>query len=143
MNTETNNSKNSSLSKLNAIKHGLLAKSVIVSPEESRPFNKLAKQLYAELDPQNVLENILAEQIILQYWRLRRFLKVENELLIFGGTPKYPRDAERDFIPILADFLKDNNSLELLTRYNSSILRSFYKAIHEYKTIKSGQSSTN
>lgn len=122
--------------KLNALKHGLLSQNGLLAPDELRPFNKLNRLLLAQLNPSSPIEIMLAEQIIWQYWRLRRFLKIENDVLIFAGSQKYPRDSQRDFIPILTDFLKENPSLELLSRYNTSILRSFYRALHEYQQLK-------
>lgn len=120
----------------NAQKHGLLTKQLIITQEESRPFNKLSRRLMSELDPETALETLLAEQIIISYWRLRRFLKLENEMFLFAGKPTMSID-QRDFIELFTNFMKSNPSFDLLSRYNASILRSFYRSINEYKNLKS------
>ncbi len=121
--------------KLNAVKHGLLSKQIIINPQESRPFNKLAKQLLAELQPTTAIEMIMAEQVILQYWRLQRFMKIENELFLYAGESKFSFGDAR-FVVAFAEFLDRNPSFDVLSRYNASILRGFYKALHEYRNIK-------
>jgi hypothetical protein len=122
--------------KFNAIKHGLLSKQLVLEEGETRGFNKLARLIIQELDPQNALESIMAEQVVIQYWRLKRFLQLENELIFYAGKPKSNLDKDQDYISLFNDFLRRNDSLELVSRYNASILKSFYRAINEYKALK-------
>ena len=67
--------------KFNALKHGLLAKSVILpirSRSEKRShFDALLAQLIDELKPVGILEDMLVEKIAVSYWRLRRALRAE------------------------------------------------------------------
>ena len=66
----------------NALKHGLLAKAVIIEQGESKErredFETLLRALEADLAPEGVLEQILVEKIAVDYWRLRRFLMSET-----------------------------------------------------------------
>ena len=61
--------------KWNALKHGLLARSVVVplkgGPENRRQFKALLEQLHDELNPVGMLEEMLVEQIAVAYWRRR------------------------------------------------------------------------
>lgn len=123
--------------KLNSLKHGLLAKTVILQPEDRRPFNKMAKHLLAELSPETTLELMLAEQVIVSYWRLRRFIKLENDIFEFAGSPKYHLQESMDFVQLFTDFASHNPSLDLLSRYNSTLSRGFYRSLHEYQNLKS------
>lgn len=124
--------------KFNAMKHGLLSKQAVINPSESRPFNKLSRKLLAELHPESVLEMMLAEQIVMNYWRLIRYLKLENELFLYIGQSKYGF-GQADFINEFTSFVRKNPSFDVLTRYNGMILRSFYKSLHEYQSIKAGK----
>jgi len=67
--------------KFNALRHGLLAKSVILpirSRSEKRShFDALLEQLIDELKPVGILEDMLVEKIAVSYWRLRRALRAE------------------------------------------------------------------
>jgi hypothetical protein len=66
----------------NALKHGLLARSIVVpangSPENRTQFFYLLAQLHQQLQPVGILEEMLVEQIAVAYWRLRRALKAES-----------------------------------------------------------------
>lgn len=121
--------------KYNAIRHGLRAEHAVISPEESRPFNKLAKRLLQELQPNSVIEFILAEQVILNYWRLRRYLKLENELFLFIGESKFGLRPV-NFMDEFTDFVRKNPSIDVLNRYNVTIFKQFYRSLHEYQNMK-------
>ena len=62
--------------KLNAVKHGLLAKTVVVRgrqcQESAAEFKQLCRAFYADLAPAGALECLLVDQIIQASWRLRR-----------------------------------------------------------------------
>ena len=71
--------------KYNALKHGLLAKEVVItigegaeSPEE---FDALLEALQTQLLPAGTLEEMLVEKIAVAYWRLRRAYKYEVGLI--------------------------------------------------------------
>ena len=65
----------------NALKHGLLAREVIITRgdgrEDPRDFQGLQARLRSELQPVGVLEEMLVEKIAVSYWRLRRSLRAE------------------------------------------------------------------
>jgi hypothetical protein len=71
--------------KYNALKHGLLAKEVVItvgegaeSPEE---FDALLEDLKTQLAPAGTLEEMLVEKVAVAYWRLRRAYKYEVGLI--------------------------------------------------------------
>jgi hypothetical protein len=65
----------------NALKHGLLAKEVVVTasdcPEDRVEFDRLHCALVDDLQPIGVLEQMLVEKIAVACWRLRRVVRVE------------------------------------------------------------------
>jgi hypothetical protein len=67
--------------KLNALKHGLCAETVLVPGEqfgESRSeFKRLRREFHASLAPMGPLEAMLVDQIVQTSWRLRRGLASE------------------------------------------------------------------
>ena len=66
---------------MNSLKHGLLAKEVVIDAgegqEDRSQFDGLLGQLRADLGPVGVLEEMLVERIAVSYWRLRRVLRCE------------------------------------------------------------------
>ena len=65
----------------NALRHGILAESVVIpnceqleSPEK---FNALLSDLIEELNPVGTIEEMLVETVAVSYWRLSRALRYE------------------------------------------------------------------
>jgi hypothetical protein len=134
------------VSKLNATKHGLLSKEVLLSGENEKSLVGLGKRLRAYIQPVGELEVILTDRVITNTWRLKRTLGVEKATMewqreyelrdTFGSDPKSEqtqRKATRDMI--------SNNDIEKLIRYETAIERSLYKALHELQRIQLARST--
>jgi len=71
--------------KYNALKHGLLAKEVVITvgegAEDPEEFNALMEDLKTQLAAAGTLEEILVEKIAVAYWRLRRAYRYEVGLI--------------------------------------------------------------
>ena len=66
-----------SVAKLNAIKHGLTSKTVVISGEDPDEFEELRRQVEEEFHPVGWRELELVERIAVCTWRLRRLYAVE------------------------------------------------------------------
>jgi hypothetical protein len=71
--------------KYNALKHGLLAKEVVITigegAENLEEFDALLEDLKTQLAPAGTLEEMLVEKIAVAYWRLRRAYRYEVGLI--------------------------------------------------------------
>lgn len=65
---------------LNAIKHGLLSKEVLLPDEDEKTLVEFGKRLRSQLQPIGELETLLADRIIASAWRLRRILVLEIDI---------------------------------------------------------------
>src|SRR6185503_15855280 len=69
-------------SKMNALKHGILSRQVLVNghnlKENDREFMTLHKRFWMELNPVGPLEEMLVDQIVTTHWRRRRALQAES-----------------------------------------------------------------
>ena len=69
----------------NSIKHGLLAKEIVISAceglESHEQFDTLLNDLHNQFSPQGTLEEMLVEKIAVAYWRLRRAHRFEVGLI--------------------------------------------------------------
>jgi hypothetical protein len=69
----------------NALKHGLLAKEVVITDgegaEDARQFDAMLADLVAEFAPAGAMEEILVEKIAACYWRMRRAHRYEVGML--------------------------------------------------------------
>ena len=70
------------VSKMNAVKHGILSKDVLVRgmyiKENGREFAALHQRFWETLMPVGPMEEMLMDQIVTTHWRLRRALKAES-----------------------------------------------------------------
>lgn len=62
---------------LNALKHGLTGKDIVLPNEDASEFDSFRMDLLASLAPVGELEAMLAEKIVADAWRLRRVPKLE------------------------------------------------------------------
>jgi hypothetical protein len=71
--------------RLNALKHGLLSKELIIragdGKEDEKAFDFMLQDLCEELSPEGTIEEMLVERIAACYWRLRRSAKFEVGML--------------------------------------------------------------
>jgi len=129
------------ISKMNALKHGLLSHEVLLEGEDDDMLVEFGKRLREELKPIGELELLLTDQIITYTWRLRRVMTVEKammewerekELTNIFASDKASKQHERKAIRNMII----NEDTEKLTRYETSIARSFYRALHELIRIQ-------
>jgi hypothetical protein len=123
------------VSKYNAIKHGLLTKEVLVEGEEKDVLKSLETSLYEALEPVGTLEEILLDRIVSNVWRLRRAVVVERNTMEFMMEDTFPS--------MIGDTVKkgykdaiDNGAIENVLRYETTIERSLFRALHELERLQ-------
>lgn len=115
----------------NSLRHGLLSQELILKDESFEDFDCLRENLYLSLNPMGTLEEVLVEKIVSAAWRFRRLIKVEKSF--FEEEDEYAlRPSE------FCDAFKRSggNYMQILSRYESSLEKSFYKAIHELQRVQ-------
>src|SRR5215213_3436800 len=65
-------------SKLNAVKHGILSREVLVSGEDHQELTALQEWFQDDLQPVGAMEVMIVGQIVATHWRLRRVLAAES-----------------------------------------------------------------
>ena len=122
------------MTKLNALKHGLLCKEVLLRNEDAETLTNLSNSLYEEIKPVGTLEVILLERVIVNLWRLKRIIYVERDTMEYERIAKdiYFRDKDletsRDMI--------ENDTVDKVLRYETSIEKGLYKALHELERLQ-------
>jgi hypothetical protein len=86
--------------------------------------------MYKSLCPQNSMEELLVEKIVNAAWRLHRLTKAEAEMLRDGDSIYSRKSLHQAFCG------QDGDNLHILSRYESSLERNFYKAIHELQRLQ-------
>ena len=132
------------ISKYNAIKHGLLSKEVFIEWEERSDFEGLKKELYDALEPVGSIECLLTERVVANVWRLRRALYIEtktfewyqNDYDLFDGMDENEAQQERKSVKKMLS----NDSIETILRYETTIERSIFRALHELERLQAKRS---
>jgi len=136
--------KDTSLTRLNAVKHGLLSNEVLMKDEDGEALAGLGERMRQELAPEGELENILVDRIVSSIWRLKRALRVERQYLeqqpsegkgnLLGHLK---RDVTEAFGTLKRTELGNITAWMNLTRYETTIEKQIYKALHELQRIQS------
>src|SRR5471032_719830 len=70
-------------SSMNAFKTGIDAESSVIPGEDAAALSALAERFYHDCQPQTEIESLLVDNIIRAAWRLRRFDRIDAEILIY------------------------------------------------------------
>ncbi len=112
------------ISKMNALKHGLLGKAVLITGENEEQLLSLTKKIRTEMKPVTEIERILVDRIISSIWRLRRALAMENgEVISVTGGLMY--DSDKFF------------------RYETMLEKGMYRALHELERIQAKRNGSD
>ena len=94
--TGPKSTKGKSRASLNALKHGLLAKDIVLPSEDEQEFEGLRRALITELRPEGSLEEQIAERIVACLWRLRRIYPIEAGIFVCESLTIELRNAEEE-----------------------------------------------
>ena len=127
--------------KYNAMKHGLLAKQIIVENDEKKEYFNLSSKLYDELNPESEIEKILVERVITNTWRLRRCLQIEMTSMDYQRDKTMTGirldDSEGQIVQKSKISMINSKEMEKILRYESMIEKGLFKALNELQYIKS------
>lgn len=126
------------VSSKNAIRHGILSNEALLPEEDSEELSYLTQGLMGDLKPQGTLEILLVERIVSSFWRLKRAIRIEAELIENGSLTSQVLASFGREKALGRAFLEDANSdpYTRFTRYETSIERSLYRALHELQRIQ-------
>lgn len=130
--------------RLNGVKHGLTAATLVLQGESESDFNSLVASFEAEHRPASPTEEQLVRQLAVSTWRLQRLYHMEAGCLALGLLDH--RDSlEEDYSELeFGDKLayvaqRDAHSADLLarfSRYEIRLERSFFRALKELQRLQ-------
>jgi len=130
------------VSKMNALRHGLLSETVLLPDEDADRLEAFREGILQQLKPMGELEELLAHRVVATAWRLQRVARIEVDLLERSRNDVWPPDPlarygyERD---LGYAFLNDAQGPECfgkLSRYEAALERALYKALHELQRLQ-------
>ena len=130
----------------NALKHGLLARHVILDEdpnEDPAEFNQILEGLITDFAPDNTIERLLVERIAASYWRLRRAFRYETQAIRdCRDNAAHPlQQLSSQILGANTDptsqVLPNEAALNKLIRYESMIDRELNRAIRHLRQLQS------
>jgi hypothetical protein len=122
----------------NALKHGLLSQQILLPNEDEAFLVQLSEHLHSQLQPVGELESLLVERIVAAAWRLRRVLAVESGIYEEESTNRYTGEEYGLGLAFIRDANRAN-AFSKLSRYETTIERSLYKALHELQRLQAAR----
>jgi len=125
---------------MNALSHGLTAKSVVIKGEDPEAFEALREDFISEFLPETTLEHQLVDRLAGIFWRLRRIPEIEASLIEAHRLEIEHADAKDEAHELRFPPTFDPNGQIEKTRkrlYSPSALlgRAFLKSVEHLDTI--------
>jgi hypothetical protein len=131
-------------SSVNATRHGLAGRIVVLPTEDMTQFHRFSKELVDSLHPANAHEREIAQLIADGYWRLRRVRTTEDSLFALGHEESQGDfDATHEEIHAAytnAKTFRDNTkAFATLSIYEQRIHRGIEKATKQLEALQSAR----
>ena len=117
------------------MRHGLLAKCVVMSGESHESFEALLQHHVDRFGPLDSVEFGMVEEMASSYWRLRRLWAIETRLLDDSFRDQ-PSGDQVGRIAGAFGALADGPRLPLILRYQSSLHRMYQRALRNLERLR-------
>jgi hypothetical protein len=91
--------------RLNPLRHGLLARDVVLPGEDTDAFEELWNRVRADLSPMGPIEELLADRVVNALWRLRRLARAETALFNWRAYVRKAHQLSEQVQSFEKDFL--------------------------------------
>ncbi|HUN81264.1 MAG TPA: hypothetical protein VMV81_07105 [Phycisphaerae bacterium] len=132
-----------SVSRMNALKSGLHARSVLIRDEEPAEFDALTAEYHAEFQPVTPRQRDLVDTLVYNQWVIRRLRATEAELYDYhfverdyAFEPKYDFHIRRGEHPLADAFNNLDASLARLQSRINALERSSRNALKELHELR-------
>ena len=122
-------------SSANALRHGLLAKCVVLENESNECFDDLVNQHIQRFAPADGVEFAMIEEMVAANWRMRRAWAIENRLMEKAIRNQPPGD-EAGRIADAFSQLAASPELNLLHRYEARLHRIYQRALFNLAILR-------
>ncbi len=114
----------------NRLRHGLLARTVVLEGEDREVFYALLRDFETEFNPQSPVENALVQTLAVARWRQIRIWGMETAGLNHQIAKQHdPADSRTRAALAFRDLSDQSRSLELINRYEARYDRQFTRAL--------------
>jgi hypothetical protein len=125
-------------SSMNALRHGLTARVVVLPSEDMDAYKGFSKEIVDSLDAQTPLERQFAQTVANNQWRINRIRSIEDGMLgleHFRGVPDF-KTISGEFHSAMAAaqaFREDSKAFVNLSIYEQRLHRSMKEALRQLR----------
>ncbi len=127
------------VSRFNALKLGLEARSRVIPGEDPEQLEILTRAYHEHLQPANPLESFLVDSLIAADWNRRRFSRIEAQLYRVLMAKLDPEDAVAAQFPLGAALQADavhGKALQSVFKQLDSLERSLFRSLNELRRLQ-------
>lgn len=115
----------------NSLRHGLLARTIVLDDERSTTFKALLAELETQLQPRDQVEKSCIENMVVARWRMMRIWSMEKAGLQHEISKQEDgQDGPTRSAIAFRSLCDDSRSAELLNRYEVRYDRQYARALH-------------
>jgi hypothetical protein len=128
-------------SSMNALRHGLTARVVVLPTEDMDAYQAFSKEIVDSLDAQTPVERQFAQTIADNQWRINRIRSIEDGMLGMGhfeaaGDFDCPNSEIHSAMTAARAFRDDSKSFVNLSIYEQRLHRSMKEALRQLKELQ-------
>jgi hypothetical protein len=119
----------------NAIRHGLLARCIVMDKESLESFEALLTQHLDSLQPADGVEFGMVEEMVAAYWRMRRAWAIENRMLEDAANAQGESDPVGAITAAFTS-LAASPALALMHRYETRLHLVYQRSLHNLLLLR-------
>jgi hypothetical protein len=128
-------------SSMNALRHGLTARVVVLPSEDMAAYNQFSKEIVDSLDAQTPVERQFAQTVADNQWRINRIRSIEDGMLGMGhfeaaGDFDCPSPEIHSAMTAARAFRDDSKSFVNLSIYEQRLHRSMKDSLRQLKELQ-------
>src|ERR1039458_6217041 len=128
-------------SSMNALRHGLTARVVLLPSEDMDAYQAFSKEIVDSLDPQTPVERQFAQTVADNQWRINRIRSIEDGMLGMGhfeaaGNFDCPTSEIHSAMTAARAFRDDSKSFVNLSIYEQRLHRSMKESLRQLKELQ-------
>jgi hypothetical protein len=131
-------------SSLNALRHGLTGRIVVLPSEDLNVYQAFCKELMADLAPETPVERQFAQTFCDTQWRLNRARSIEDSMFALGHfegatLPGIERPEIQSALTAAKVFRQDSKSFMNLTLYEQRLQRTQKEALRQLQELQANR----
>ncbi len=135
-------------SSMNALRHGLTARVVVLPSEDMDAYSAFSKEIVDSLDPQTPVERQLAQTVADNQWRINRIRSIEDGMLGMGhfedaGDFDTDHPEIHSALTAAKAFRADSQAFVNLSIYEQRLHRAMKEALRQLKELQTERRERN